>query len=291
MVVDPPAPLPVVETHFGLRVLRWRSDHTGHPPLVLLHGMGDGADLWHATVAELFRHDPGEIIAIGLPGHWGSEWQADGHYTLEQSTALVASVIAAVTRGPLALVGHSLGARIAAVLASRHALALTALVLVDMSPESSDEGQDAVGAHIDALNTPPFEAKRLTEIATARLPFCAPDAVAAYLQGAVKALPCDAERAVDPSVLEIDMLLDGAPADFWQILESIRCPVGILRGAYSSLLTARVAHGAALSLRHCCGYHTIPRAGHAIPLEQPVLLARKIVQCLQEATSHKPGFS
>lgn len=282
--------LPLVERHMGMRVLRWSGSAPECEALVLLHGMGDGADVWRATVARLRTHSVGEVIAIELPGHWGSDWQADGHYRLERMATQVATVISTLSQRPISLAGHSLGGRLAALLASRGAVDLAAVILIDLSPEPSDQGQNAVYDHIEALNEPPFLGARLSEIATSRLPFCTPEAVTAYLQAAVEALPGGARRAVDPSVMEIDVTLDDIPMDLWQLFEQIRCPVGILRGAYSSLLPAPVAHRAALRVRQCCGYHTIPRAGHAIPLEQPAHLADKIMQCLTEAQSPKTAL-
>ncbi len=56
------ATTPEVMQAQGLRVLRWKGQGGG-VPLVLLHGMGDGADVWRATVAALRHWHPGDILA------------------------------------------------------------------------------------------------------------------------------------------------------------------------------------------------------------------------------------
>ncbi|TVP72275.1 MAG: alpha/beta hydrolase [Rhodobacteraceae bacterium] len=281
----PGLPEPEIHMLHGLRCLFWRQTAVDAPALVLLHGMGDGADTWRASVAHLRALHAGAIIALDLPGHWGSDWQEDGHYQLHQTALRVARVIADLTVGPVHLVGHSLGGCIAAYLACQRMATLNALVLVDTTPERDPDapGSQAVQAHIDALNEPPFDAARLAAIAASRLPLGDAPALASYFDAATKTLPAGARRYVDLSALDFDMSVDGVEVDFNEIFAAIGCPVGFVRGAFSSLLSARVAHGAALAVQNCCGYHTIAQAGHALMLEQPQAVAHAIARCLQDA--------
>ena len=256
----------------GLRVLRWKGQGGG-VPLVLLHGMGDGADVWRATVAALRDWHAGDILAPDLPGHWGSAWQGDGHYRLGAMAAQISAALNLLTAGPVRLIGHSLGGRIGACIAVSGAMALQDLVLVDMAPEAGDTGLAAVHAHIDALNHPPFDADRLAAIAAARLALADRAAIDAYLRGAVTALPPAARHAVDPAVMELDASLDGIAADPWDLLARIPCPVTVLRGALSGVVPGPVAHRTALQVRQCQSFAVIAGAGHAVPLEQPRALS------------------
>lgn len=263
----------------GLRFLHWAGRDPQAATIVLLHGMGDGADVWHATVDALQDTHAGNILAVELPGHWGSQWCADGHYGLPDTAARVCQVIKRQVAGPVCLAGHSLGGRIVTYIAAREIIPLQTVVLIDMNPDPGDDGMHAVHDHVDALNHAPFDGAILTGIAVNRLPLCAPDAVRQYLCAATRSLPDHARHSVDPSVLDFDMTEAGLPLDCWKLLAEIRCPVAILRGALSSILPAPVAHRAAMSLRSCRGYFVVSKAGHAIPLEQPKTLAGLIQRC------------
>lgn len=273
----PEAATPEVARAQGLRILRWRGDGGG-APLVLLHGMGDGADVWRATVNALRLWHRCDILAPDLPGHWGSAWQDDGHYRLDQMAKQVAAALSPLVANPVRLIGHSLGGRIGACIAATDAMALQDLVLVDMAPEASEAGLAAVHAHIDALNHAPFDADRMADIASARLGLADRAAIDAYLHAAVTALPPGARHAVDPAVIELDATLDGIAADPWDLLARIPCPVTVLRGALSGVVPGPVAHRTALQVRQCQGFATIAGAGHAVPLEQPRALSEALLR-------------
>ncbi len=275
--VTPHQPEPIIGAVGGLRVLRWAGLDQNATTLVLLHGMGDGADVWRATVARFRSLYLGDILAVELPGHWGSDWRADGYYGLVETAQRVCDAIGASVTGPLCLAGHSLGARIATYIATRKIIALDSVVLIDMNPDPSEDGWDAVHDHIDALNHPPFDGPVLSQIAIDRLPFCDPAAVRQYLDAAVDSLAKTACHSVDPAVLEFDV----TDADCWALLATIPCPTAIIRGALSSILPATVAHRSAMTLRSCLGFHVVPKAGHAIPLEQPDRLAALLHTCCE----------
>jgi pimeloyl-ACP methyl ester carboxylesterase len=59
----------------------------------------------------------------------------------------------------------------------------------------------------------------------------------------------------------------------WALLKSIRGPVAIVRGAYSSVLQAETARRMAAVTGNAARLETIAMAGHAIPFEQPGPLA------------------
>lgn len=273
----PEAATPELMQAQGLRVLRWPGDGGG-VPLVLLHGMGDGADVWRATVAALRQWHRGDILAPDLPGHWGSAWQDNGYYRLSGMATQIAGALTPLVQGPVRLIGHSLGGRIGACIAATGTMALQDLALVDMAPEAAEAGLAAVHAHIDALNHPPFDADRLAAIAAARLGLADQAAIAAYLQGAVTALPPGARHAVDPAVIELDATLDGIATDMWDLLARIPCPVTVLRGAHSGVVSGPVAHRTALQVRQCQGFAVIAGAGHAVPLEQPRALSEALLR-------------
>lgn len=104
--------------------------HPDAPPVLLLHGLGEQAETWDAVTAALAGTH--RTVAVDLRGHGASG--RPGVY----STELMADdVLAAVDRlgyGAVTLVGHSLGALVAVLVAERHPDRVQRLVLEDAVP-------------------------------------------------------------------------------------------------------------------------------------------------------------
>lgn len=95
---------------FGLRLHYMVWGDEGKPPLVLVHGKGDHARSWDPLVqafAERFS-----VYVPDLRGHGDSEWAAGGGYLIADYVADLARLVQAMDRGPVNLIGHSLGGRI-----------------------------------------------------------------------------------------------------------------------------------------------------------------------------------
>jgi pimeloyl-ACP methyl ester carboxylesterase len=90
--------------------LRMIGGGSGGPLLVLLHGLGASADVWHG-VAE---HWDGRWLAPDLPGHGGSDPLP--RYSFGAMTAAVAAELG--DDEPVAVLGHSLGGVLALTLAT-----------------------------------------------------------------------------------------------------------------------------------------------------------------------------
>lgn len=89
---------------------------TGAPLLVLLHGLGAGADVWEPWRPLLAERWPGRWLAPDLPGHGGSP--AADRYSFGGLAAAVARPLAGEAGGRIVVVGHSLGGVVALALAS-----------------------------------------------------------------------------------------------------------------------------------------------------------------------------
>jgi pimeloyl-ACP methyl ester carboxylesterase len=77
------------------------------PPLLLVHGGNDHARSWDFVAARLT--DRYAVYAPDLRGHGDSEWQSGGAYLISSYVADLAGLIEAIDRGPVQIVGHSLG--------------------------------------------------------------------------------------------------------------------------------------------------------------------------------------
>ncbi len=98
----------------GLRLSYVVSGPPDAEPLVLLHGLGEGADDW-ATVAPVFARDH-RVYALDLRGHGRSGWP--GRYSLELMRADVAGFLDALGLDRVRMVGHSMGGVVAWLLAA-----------------------------------------------------------------------------------------------------------------------------------------------------------------------------
>ncbi|MFF7249324.1 alpha/beta fold hydrolase [Embleya sp. NPDC008237] len=99
-------------------------------PLVLVHGWGADSHDWDAIVA---RFSPERrVLAVDLRGHGGSAPAPDDDHRPHTLAADVAFVLGerAVT-GPVILVGHSLGAVVASILAVGQPVPVAGLLVVD----------------------------------------------------------------------------------------------------------------------------------------------------------------
>jgi pimeloyl-ACP methyl ester carboxylesterase len=97
------------------------------PVLVLIHGLGDEADTWRhlfPLLSDRFR-----LIALDLPGFGRS--RSAGRVNLASCVAAVQGVLDSLSVGPVFLVGSSLGAGIAELVAFRTPERVRGLVFVD----------------------------------------------------------------------------------------------------------------------------------------------------------------
>jgi pimeloyl-ACP methyl ester carboxylesterase len=105
--------------------------------VVFLHGLFGQGRNWTQigkALADPTRDDPHRVLLVDLPHHGRSSW-AD-HFDYVEVADQVASVLHAAD--PVALVGHSLGGKVAMVLALRHPDLVERLCVVDVSPVAYD---------------------------------------------------------------------------------------------------------------------------------------------------------
>ena len=80
------------------------------PPLILVHGGRDHGRSWDFVATALT--DRFAVYAPDLRGHGDSDWAVGGQYRLSDHVADLAALVEAIDRGPVRLVGHSLGGRV-----------------------------------------------------------------------------------------------------------------------------------------------------------------------------------
>ncbi|CAB3788406.1 2-succinyl-6-hydroxy-2, 4-cyclohexadiene-1-carboxylate synthase [Paraburkholderia caffeinitolerans] len=110
------------------------STHSTQPVLVFIHGFLDGADAWDDVVSELGAR-ASNALCVDLPG-MGARASEPGPYSLERFADDVATQVRALSgpRRPVVLVGHSMGAQIAELVAARLGEQVRGLVLLTPVP-------------------------------------------------------------------------------------------------------------------------------------------------------------
>jgi pimeloyl-ACP methyl ester carboxylesterase len=77
------------------------------PPLILVHGSRDHARSWD-FVAEAML-DRFSVYALDLRGHGDSDWAIGSQYSIIEYVVDLAKMVEVMDRGPVTLIGHSLG--------------------------------------------------------------------------------------------------------------------------------------------------------------------------------------
>lgn len=100
------------------------------PAVAMCHGLFGQGRNWN-QIAKAIAADPGrECILLDMPNHGRSPWTEEFDYLA--AADLVAEDLA--EDGPLSLIGHSMGGKIAMLVALRHPELVERLVVVDISP-------------------------------------------------------------------------------------------------------------------------------------------------------------
>jgi len=236
------------------------------PALTLLHGFTRDAREWEPLLPEW----PGfRLVSVDLVGHGRSDAPPDAsRYTMAHAADDLAAVLDALGIGSTALLGYSLGGRVALHFALSHQQRLWALVLESASPGIADPAEraarrqsdaeladsilrDGLEAFVDGWQAQPLFASQ------SRLP-------AAVLAG-------ERRRRLENSPVGLANSLRGMGAGAQDCLlprfTELRVPAlfvaGALDGRYAAL--ARSMAGEAAGSEH----RIIEGAGHTTHLERP----------------------
>lgn len=147
--------LPQIE----LAALAWGDP--GRPPLLALHGWLDNAASFARLAPLLAAHR--HVIALDLPGHGHSDHlppAASAYHYLDYVRAVLAAADALALRR-FALLGHSLGAGIAALVGAAMPARVERLWLIEGLGPLGDDGARTLERFREALAAPPASGKSL----------------------------------------------------------------------------------------------------------------------------------
>lgn len=115
-------------THDGATLIAERRGDASSPlTVVLLHGIGMGRKVFADLITQL--EEDALIVALDLPGY-GDAPEPARTPTIERMADVVAAYLRHLDRGPVIVIGHSMGTQVATEVAVRHPSTVARLVLV-----------------------------------------------------------------------------------------------------------------------------------------------------------------
>ncbi|CAN5364885.1 alpha/beta fold hydrolase [soil metagenome] len=106
------------------------------PSVVFLHGGGQSRSAWRGA-ARMVAEAGYYALSVDMRGHGASDWAKDGDYHFASYARDVAEI--ARPLGRVALVGASLGGRVAILAAARDPGLVAAIALADVAPKVDEE--------------------------------------------------------------------------------------------------------------------------------------------------------
>jgi len=253
-----------------LHLASWDGDG---PPVLLVHGMGAHTRWWDDVGPALAAET--RPVALDLRGHGDSDWRDDGTYTMESFVADIEEARHALGWERFALVGHSLGARVALEYAAAHPDRLSALAVIDFLVEGWQGGR---GFDRAKSRSQPYYEDRETTVARFRL------------QPPGTALGSDALRRLgEESVKKTD---EGWTWKFdwrcfgigvgpvWPTLERVRARSLVVRGGESRLMDQTAAERVAAALPQGRAV-SVPGAHHHVSLDAADALVQTLLPFLR----------
>jgi pimeloyl-ACP methyl ester carboxylesterase len=254
------------------------------PVVVLIHGSGLTARAYDSLargLADRFR-----VIVPDLRGHGESDWAEE--YTWECALDDVIELIRPLALSPVSIVGHSIGAQLAAAYAARRPTAVLRMVLVDWAPGAMFTaeygralaevfGQRAIRNPETVLRTAKRTQPRLLD------------------DEFLHVIESNLVAGEDPLLTwRFDPRALGGGLAFWMdeattlaLLAKILCPTLLIRAVESQYVTREQAVRT-IGRLHNGRLASIPESGHGVPWEQPERLLQMVREFLAPRAESAP---
>ncbi|MCK6188252.1 alpha/beta hydrolase [Pseudomonas sp. EYE_354] len=218
-----------------LHVLRW-GDPSG-VPLVLLHGLRAYAQTWESLVEAL---GPGFCVyALDQRGRGLSDWAPSASYHTQSYVEDLQDFVAHAGLQRFVLLGHSLGGANALEYARQTPGRLLGLIIEDIGPGSSSQGDGAARIRREMNQTPlqfdNWDAARA--FWQASRPGLSERSLASRLAHSMKeSAGAITWRHDQQGIAEARLSIE--PTDLWPAVRALDCPTLFIRGARSDFLPA-----------------------------------------------------
>lgn len=257
----------------GLHYLEWGSPR--HPVLVCLHGTGDNCHIWDHFSSVASRHL--RIIALDQRGHGESDWSAKPSYRCVDYVGDLERFIEALELNNVLLMGHSMGALHATAYASMKPEKVSALIHVDIEPRPPAWNKKYLQGLYENLPHAYDSVKSFVKRIKSTSPYASEELLSQFARFALEQRQdgkyySKAHREVYSSFDEYDLR---------DRLGLIRCPVLVVRGEESRVMTAEAAREMTRALPGG-KLVEIPQATHPVLTDNPETFAATIFEFLND---------
>ncbi|MGX6743468.1 alpha/beta fold hydrolase [Streptomyces xantholiticus] len=267
---------------------------TGLPPALYVHGLGGSSLNWSALMAELKDTVDGE--ALDLPGFGDSPPPDDGNYSVTGHARSVIRFLDAGDRGPVHLLGNSLGGAVCTRVAAVRPDLVRSLTLVSPALPELRVQRSAVPTGLLAL---PGVAGVFTRMTRGWSPEQRTRGVLALCYGDPSRVTDEALRhAIEEMERRmslpyfwdvmtrsargiVDAYTLGGQHGLWRQAERVLAPTLLVYGRKDQLVSYRMARKAAAAFRDS-RLLTLPEAGHVAMMEYPETVAKAFRELLDD---------
>jgi pimeloyl-ACP methyl ester carboxylesterase len=266
----------------GLRLhyLEWGAADSA--PVVLLHGGSAHAHWWDhfaASIADIYR-----VLALDLRGHGDSEHADPPAYRVEDYAHDLTAFVATLRLDHIHLIGHSLGGLVATAFAGREPQQLRSLVVVDSQLRITPAG----ARYMLRLRNFPAPMYRDHQLAIER--FRLLPTQTAGDEKTLRQIAAHSFRKLPDGhwtfKFDREAMAHHEPQDLTLVLRQLTCPILLMRGAHSTLLSP-----SALAVLHAAAPQAalaeVTAAHHHIMLDNPAEFER-IVRAFLDAADRRP---
>lgn len=267
---------------------------TGLPPALYVHGLGGSSQNWSALMQLLDDVVDGE--ALDLPGFGDSPPPDDGNYSVTGHARAVIRHLDAAGRGPVHLLGNSLGGAVSTRVAAVRPDLVRTLTLVSPALPELRVQRSAVPTALLALPGVALLFGRLTKDWTAEqrtrgvMALCYGDPNRVDEEALGNAVEEMERRMQLPYFWEVmarsargivDAYTLGGQHGLWRQAERVLAPTLLVYGGRDQLVAYRMARRAAAAFRDS-RLLTLPDAGHVAMMEYPETVALAFRELLND---------
>jgi len=245
----------------------------GTPAVIMLHGLAGQAHVFDAAATRLAAHF--HVYSLDIRGRGESNWGAPDSYQVPTYVADLEAVRTALGLENIALVGTALGGIVAMNYSAVFPEHVSRVVVNDVGPVVEPVGLERILQHV--RGAPEMFAdmravlKYYRELYVRMVEHIDEEQLAEFARHNVR--KDDNGMYVwkmDPAIRRRAAATTGATS--WDVFARITCPVLVVRGANSDLLSAETASKMAGSHPNC-GVVEVPGIGHAPMLTEPAAIA------------------
>lgn len=266
--------------------LEW--GHRLLPPVTCLHGGGQTAYMFEELGEALGGRN--HILAVDLPDHGDSDPLPEAEWTRHELAASVPPVLAQFGFERSVVVGASLGGITAITMAAAHPELVAGIVLIDIGHRVEPEGVRRIVAFMAAHESFASLEEAAAEISR-YLPYrksFRPESLTRNLRqradgrwvwkhGMGRRFRQQMAEGLELGLARADRMMEGLDRD----AASLRCPVLVLRGAHSDVLSDQGAEEVARLIPDC-RLARVEAAGHLAAGDNPASTVRLVESFLRE---------